>query len=69
MGLLMSLYYIAEFEALFFIWICLLMCCEGGHFSLFAAIHGVVWGRELGGRIFGIFFFSFGTASIVTFMV
>ena len=65
--MLASFYWVGSSKPLFIIWVSVLLCCEGGHFSLFAAVFGKIWGRELGAKLFGLFFFVFGTASIITF--
>ena len=44
--LIMSLYYIASVKALYLIWVSVILCCEGGHFSLFPTIIAKLFGKE-----------------------
>lgn len=69
MSLFCTLYYVASVKILFLCWVSLIMCCEGGHFSLFVAIHGVMYGKDLGAKIYGIFFFSFGSSALLSYIV
>ena len=43
--LIMTLYYIASVKALYLIWISIIVCCEGGHFSLFPTIIAKLYGK------------------------
>ena len=67
--LMTSLYYVASVKVLFLIWVALLMCCEGGHFSLFAALFAVLYGRELGAKLYGVFFYTFSVAALLSFVL
>lgn len=44
--LVMSIYYVATAKATYFIWVCLIMCCEGGHFSLYPTIIAKMYGKK-----------------------
>lgn len=44
--LLSTLYYIASIDALFLLWISMIMMCEGGHFSLFPTVFANLFGRK-----------------------
>jgi hypothetical protein len=46
-----------------------MMMCEGGHFSLFPTIMVKLFGREMGTKVYGLFFFNFGFASMLAFVV
>ena len=43
--LLMTLYYIASVKVLYLLWVSIIVCCEGGHFSLFPTIIAKLYGK------------------------
>ena len=43
--LVMTLYYVVSVKALYFIWVAVIFCCEGGHFSLFPTIVAKLFGK------------------------
>ena len=56
-SLICSLYAISSYKAAYFLWICLMLACEGGHFSLFPAITLKQFGIKMGGLIYPYVFF------------
>jgi Na+/melibiose symporter-like transporter len=44
--LVTTVYYIAEIEGLYLIWVIVIICCEGGHFVLFPTIIARMFGKE-----------------------
>jgi hypothetical protein len=44
-ALIVTLYYIASVKALYLIWISLILCCEGGHFSLYPTVIARMYGK------------------------
>jgi MFS transporter, OFA family, oxalate/formate antiporter len=67
--LIVTLYYIAEVKALYLIWISLIVCCEGGHFSLFPTIIARMYGKMMGSKIYGVFFYCFGLGAVLGFLI
>ena len=59
-----SIYYVAESKVMFLIWVCVILGCEGGHFSLMSSLHGELYGPTLGAKIYGIFFSAFGFGAL-----
>lgn len=43
---IMTLYYVASIEALYLIWVCVIVCCEGGHFSLYPTVIARMYGKQ-----------------------
>jgi hypothetical protein len=43
--LIVTLYYISSIKALYLIWISMILCCEGGHFSLYPTIIARMYGK------------------------
>ncbi|OMJ89822.1 hypothetical protein SteCoe_7903 [Stentor coeruleus] len=68
-ALIVTLYYIASIKALYLIWISLILCCEGGHFSLYPTIIARMYGKVMGAKIYGILFYCFGSGSITGFLI
>ena len=64
-----TLDFVAGTDWLFFIWICVAMACEGGHFSLYSALSAKLFGKEHGGSIFSILYYCFGSASVLGFVL
>jgi len=50
-------------KALYLIWYCLIMSCEGGHFAMFPSVTAKVFGLKNGPKIYGYLFWSFAVAS------
>ena len=44
--LISTLYYIAAVKALYLIWISLIVCCEGGFFSVYPTIMARIYGKK-----------------------
>jgi Na+/melibiose symporter-like transporter len=42
---IVTLFYVAKIEALYLIWVCVIVCCEGGHFTLFPAVVARMYGK------------------------
>ena len=47
------------------VWVCLLLCCEGGHFSLAPNVLKKIFGDDSGIALYGIFFSFTGVMSMV----
>jgi len=56
---------IVEYPTLYTIWIMLSWSCEGGHYSIFPPLSGLVYGPKLGIKINALFFVAFGIASLL----
>ena len=55
---------IVHYKYWFAVWVCITMCCEGGHFTLSPAIYKKLFGSE-GIRIFGWGYSFIGIASMI----
>ena len=64
-----TLDFVAEIKPLFFIWVCVAMACEGGHFSLYSALCAKMFGKSQGGVMFSLLYYSFGVSSILGFIL
>jgi len=64
-----TFYFVASVDALFLIWVCILMSCEGGHFAIFPTLHAQIYGQQMGGKVFSIFFYCFGISSLTSFVI
>ena len=42
---IMSMFYVAKVEALYLIWVCVIVCCEGGHFTIYPAVIARMYGK------------------------
>ena len=67
--LVATLYYVAEIEALFLIWICLINCTEGGNFSLFPSVLAKLYGKKMGAELYGVLFLSLAFSSVTGFVL
>ena len=63
-GLDFSIPYISENASLYFLWVCLLLLCEGGHFTLVPNVLKKIYG-EKGTLLYGIAFSYTGICSIL----
>jgi hypothetical protein len=68
-GLISTLFYVAESKALYLAWISLIVCCEAGHFSLFPTIIARMYGKMMGSKLYGVFFYCFGLGAISQFLI
>ena len=68
-SLICSLYAISSYKAAYFLWICLMLACEGGHFSLFPAITLKQFGIKMGGLIYPYVFFAFVISNFIQFFI
>lgn len=64
-----TLYFVADVEALFFIWICAINCTEGGNFSLFPSILTKLYGKKRGAELYGVLFLCLAFSSITGFLL
>ena len=44
--LISTIYFISGAKVLYFVWICLILCCEGGNFSIFPTIIAKMYGKR-----------------------
>mmetsp|Transcript_32581 Transcript_32581/g.56436 ORF Transcript_32581/g.56436 Transcript_32581/m.56436 type:complete len:310 (+) Transcript_32581:3453-4382(+) len=68
-GLASTIFFTVTRPTLYFIWVCGSLACEGGHFTVFAAVIAKMHGNVMGGRIYGIFFYNFGISSALVLLV
>lgn len=61
--------FVAEVDALFFIWVCLTMGLEGGQFSIFPAFCMKIFGHKVGAVIYGIVFIAFALANLNSYLI
>lgn len=54
---------------LFALWVCLILLCEGGHFTLVPNILKKVYGGERGTALYGIMFSYTSIAAILMFIL
>lgn len=43
---IMTIFYVADIEALYLIWVSVIVCCEGGHFSLYPTVIARMYGKR-----------------------
>ena len=58
---------ICSFKAAFFIWTCILLFCEGGHFALFPALCLKEYGTAIGSKIYPVVYFAFPCSNFLQF--
>jgi len=46
------------------VWVCLSWSCEGGHFTIFPPLAGLIYGVDKGGQINALFFVGMSIASL-----
>ena len=66
-GMVVSLTQIASSKWLFLLWITVLLCCETGHYLLFATLFSVIYGPALGAKLYALFFFTISISGLVSF--
>jgi MFS family permease len=69
LGLICSLNAICEYKAVYFVWICLILACEGGHFSLFPTVTLKQFGIKLGGFVYPYVYFAFVISNFIQFFI
>ena len=52
---------------MFFIAVALSIACEGGHFTIFAAVAANIFGPTTGGKAYGVFFQAIALSSLTGF--
>lgn len=62
-----SLPFVSHSKPLFFLWVCISMACEGGHFSLFPAVTAKLFGKAKGGTVYSLLFYNFSLSSLLSF--
>lgn len=69
LALICSLNAISQNKSCYFIWICLILACEGGHFSLFPAITMKQFGIKVGGILYPYVYFAFIISNFIQFLI
>lgn len=64
-----SFYYIGKVKGLFFIWICVINCTEGGNFSLFPAVLTKLYGKKRAAELCGVLFIVLAFSAITGFVM
>ena len=64
-----TLQFAGEFRWMYFIWVSILLCCEGGHFALFPTYTSKVYGPENGPKVYGLVGFGLSFGNIAQFLV
>jgi len=64
-----TLDFVSGIKGLFFVWVCVAMACEGGHFALYSALCAKLFGKDQGGLVFSVLYYCFGTASVLGFVL
>lgn len=60
---------ISSYKSAFFIWICVLLFCEGGHFAIFPALCLKEFGTNPGSKIYPVVYFAFSLSNFLQFGV
>ena len=57
---------LAQYKPVYLLIVCFSLACMGGHYSLFPTITINIMGLSKGPQIYGLLFYSFGIASLLT---
>ena len=54
---------------MYFVWVCLIMGCEGSHFALYPAVFPKIYGNKMGAKLYAFLTPSSGASAIASALV
>ena len=64
-----TLQFASNYKVMYFVWVSVLLACEGGHFALFPTYTAKVFGQEVGPKVYGLVGFALMFSNIAQFLI